>query len=68
VLTYGHAYEFTREGDDSWRDAFQGQPREILMPARRQGESICYGSDGRTLYLTSERLPVPLWEVPLRQP
>jgi hypothetical protein len=35
------------------------------MPRRRQGESICYGPDGKTLYLTSEQLPTPLWEVPV---
>jgi hypothetical protein len=35
-----------------------------------QGESVCYGSDGKTLYLTSEcpendgGKPSPLWEVP----
>ena len=39
--------------------------REIGMPLRIQGESICYGPDGKTLYLTSEKLPTPLWEVPV---
>jgi hypothetical protein len=36
------------------------------MPLRRQGESICYGPDGRSLYLTSEKLPTPLIEIPAR--
>ena len=41
------------------------------MPRRVQGESICYGIDGRTLYLTSECKgkssadPSPLLEVPV---
>ncbi len=34
------------------------------MPQRNQGESVCYGADGRTLYLTSEFAPTPLLEVP----
>jgi hypothetical protein len=64
VLTYGSAYEYTRLGKESWGDAFARKGRELKMPTRRQGESICYGPDGKTLYLTSEKLPTPLLEVP----
>lgn len=65
VLTYGHAYEYTRGADENWGAAFARAPRNVLVPARRQGEAICYGSDGLTLYLTSERAPRPFFEVPL---
>ncbi len=65
VVTYGPAYEYTRQQGEKWADAFARKPREITMPARTQGESICYGTDGKTLYLTSEKLPTPLWEVPV---
>lgn len=68
VLTYGHAYEYARKPGEKWKDAFGREPREIKMPARAQGESICYGLDGKTLYLTSEKLPTPLWEVPVVEP
>jgi len=64
VLTYAHAYEFTRRTGEKWSAAFQREPRRIGMPLRRQGESICYGPDGQALYLTSEKTPTPLWEVP----
>lgn len=65
VLTYGNAFEYIRSEDDSWREAFSREPREIAVPERVQGESICYGSDGKTLYLTSEKLPTPLIDVPV---
>jgi hypothetical protein len=65
VLTYGDAYEFQRLDDDDWPQAFARQPRRIVVPERVQGESICYGADGKTLYLTSENLPTPLWIVPV---
>jgi hypothetical protein len=65
VLTYGDAYEFTRANGETWAQAFSREPRRIKMPSRRQGESICYGADGKTLYLTSEGLAQPLWEVPV---
>ncbi len=64
VLTYGNAYEFARSKDESWTEAFSRPGREIVMPSRVQGESICYGHDGRSLYLTSEKLPTPLFVIP----
>jgi len=65
VLSWAKAYEYTRGADEDWAAAFSRPPRTIPMPPRKQGESICYGADGKTLYLTSEKLPTPLWEVPV---
>jgi hypothetical protein len=65
LLTYSHAYEFVRGHDEDWAAALSHQPREIIIPERIQGESICYGHDGKTLYLTSEKQPTPLLEIPV---
>lgn len=65
VLTYGDAFEYVRREGQDWATAFAGQPRRIVVPERVQGESLCFGSDGRTLYLTSEKRPTPLFEVPV---
>jgi len=67
VLTYGNAYEFVRRPDEKWAQAFAQVPRMIRVPPRRQGESVCYGLDGKTLYLTSEKTPAPLIEIPVAQ-
>ena len=64
VLTYGDAYEYVRLAKEDWSQGFSRRPRRIAIPPRRQGESICYGMDGKTLYLTSEHVPTPLIEVP----
>ena len=63
VQTYTVAYEYLRTEGQSWADAFKKAPRRLSMPRRRQGESVCYSTDGKSLYLTSEKLPAPLWEV-----
>ncbi len=63
VLTYGDAYEYTRQPGEDWIRGFARQPRIIKMPARAQGEAACYGADGVTIYLTSEKIPAPLLEV-----
>jgi hypothetical protein len=68
VVTYGDAYEYKRGADEDWAAAFARQPRKLPMPQRAQGESICYGPDGTTLYLTSEKAPTPLWEIPAKRP
>jgi len=71
VLTYGAAFEYVRGRGETWAQGFSRGPRIIPMPRRVQGESICYGLDGKTLYLTSEVGPgsspaaAPLLEVPV---
>lgn len=65
VLTYKHAYEYVRAASESWKEAFSRDPRKIVAPERVQGESICYGEDGETLYMTSEKLPTPLLMIPV---
>ncbi len=64
VLTYSDAHEYHRGPNEDWSAAFARTGRLVRMPRRAQGESICYGPDGKTLYLTSEQRPTPLWEVP----
>ena len=68
ILTYGHAYEYARRDGEKWFEAFARPPRVLRMPKRRQGETVCYGPDGKTLYLTSEFAPTPLFEVPVAEP
>ena len=64
VMTLGEAVEFIRTGDESWSDAFKRKPKIVHLPPRRQGEAVCYGANGRDLYLTSEMTPTPLFKVP----
>jgi len=68
VLTYGHAYEYVRAKDETWAAGFSRKPQMIRIPGRRQGESICYGPAGQSLYLTSEKLPTPLIQIPAKEP
>jgi len=68
ICNYTEAFEYARRPGKTWADAFARPPRRIALPGRRQGESICYGPDDRTLYLTSEKLPTPLLEVPPARP
>ena len=64
VVNYGTAYQYARGPKQTWAEAFSQVPLAIKTPNRRQGETICYAPDGKTLYLTSEKLPTPLWRIP----
>jgi hypothetical protein len=66
VLTDTAAIEFARGADEGWPAAFARQPCLVPTPPRKNGESICFGSDGRTLYLSSEGDREPLWEIPVQ--
>lgn len=66
VTTYGSAYEFVRKSSEDWKSAFRRQGCKVLLPARKQGESICYAADGQSIFLTSEFAPSPLFQLKLR--
>lgn len=62
-LTYAHAYEFVRKADETWTDGFRRSARRIKLPTRKQGEGICYGADGITIYTSSEGREPPLIKI-----
>jgi len=66
VATYGNLTEYARGPGESWAVAFGRSGRTIAAPGRQQGESVCFGLDGKTLYLTSEGSPCPLLEIPVK--
>lgn len=64
LLTDNGAYEFERREGQDWPAAFGNRLCRLKMPPRENGESICYGDDGKSLYLTSEGARQALWQVP----
>ncbi len=62
IATYGPACLLPRGDDGGW-DAGVDSLQMLALPARRQGESICFAAQDRQLWLTSEFAPTPLWRV-----
>ncbi len=60
VLTYKHAYLFSRHADLSWPLALKQPPALLRLPLPedhpdlRQREAICFAKDGRSILVTSE--------------
>lgn len=61
VVTYKDAYLFTRLEGESWQTSLARTPERIPLPPLRQAEAIAFGPESRSLFVTSERLPTPLF-------
>jgi hypothetical protein len=66
VVTYKDAYLFAREDGEGWAAAFGRPPERIPLPPMPQAEAIAFAADGRTLFVTSERRPAPLFRLDWR--
>ena len=65
VLQYVTASEIRRAPGETWLAGLRRKPRVIRLAPQRQCESICFGHDGRSLFLVSEGYFQPLWKVPV---
>lgn len=65
IRTYLLGYEWTIAPGKSIVQALKGTPRQLFLPPMRQGEAICYSVDSKTVYMTSEGVHTPLYELPL---
>lgn len=54
-----------RRKDEVWADAFARQALPLTLPIRRQGETVCFSTDGSQLFLNSEGQGEPLWVMPV---
>lgn len=64
ICDYFNAYEIAlpenaKKFDEIWRS----KPVVIPLGERQQGEAVCYGADGNSIYATSETKNSPLIEV-----
>ena len=65
VITYRSLYLFRREGQESWAQAFQRQPTEYVGPPGVHDEAVSFSLDGRSVFVTTERRPAPLYRLDL---
>ena len=63
---YGNGWEFhlpPGTPDADFERIFKTAPNELILPAEKQGEAICYSTDGNALLTISEGESPTLWEV-----
>ena len=66
VCTYTSGTLFQRKDKETWSQALT-RPGAIvplpLRPQRLQGETICFGLNGKSIFATSEKRPTPLFQI-----
>lgn len=67
VLTYNSAYLFSRSQHQDWTDAFDKRPQHLQFSNLRQQEAACFGFYGKSVYVTSEKIPAPLVRIALEE-
>jgi len=63
IGSYVESMLYERKAGQTWSDVLQGRGQLVHMPARRQGEAICFARHGYDLFATSEKRPTPLFEI-----
>lgn len=62
VLTYGMIYFYEKSAEEPLLAMFSRKPQMIPIPVLAQAEALGWSRDGTRLLISSERLPLPLWE------
>ncbi len=65
VLTYNNGYLFRRRQNEDWPSAFKRRPQRLRFNRLFQQEAACFGFYGKSVFVTSERLPAPLVRIDL---
>lgn len=63
IITMFNGIFVRREVVQSWSDAFKLPGQPINLPPRKQGETGCFDTSGRFLFLNSEGTEQPLWRI-----
>jgi hypothetical protein len=63
VLAYKNAFLYKRPANEPWSTVFQKPPLLIVMPQLRQAEALCFNSHGKSLFVTSEKRPAPIYRL-----
>ncbi len=68
ILTYKNAYLYSKNSHQTWASRLEEAPEIIYLPpvgfnSLIQREGLCFSSDGMSFYLTSEKVPTPLFRL-----
>ena len=63
VITYRSLYLFRRKEGETWAEGFQHEPEEYVGPPGTHDEAVAFSLDGKTVYVTTERRPAPIYKM-----
>lgn len=66
MRNYLQALLFEKKNDQTWAEALTStKPSNVRLPLQRQGETITFTSDSRSVIITSEFVGQPIWKIGL---
>jgi hypothetical protein len=65
VITYRSLYLFERAEHETWAEALQKAPLEFIGPPRLHDEAVTFGPEQRSVYVSTEQRPTPLYRLEL---
>lgn len=65
LLTYRSLYIYRRDEGETWAEAFQKEPEEFVGPPGTNDEAVGFSLDGKSVYVTTERRPAPIYRLDL---
>lgn len=66
VRAYHAGYLYRRTGGESWAEVLSGpMPRPFIFPMQKQGEGVCFTTDGKAVLISTEKKRQPIYEVEL---
>ena len=63
IRTYFGAFELEREKGKALATIFDNEPTIIKAPLLKQAEAIAYSLDGKSILMTSEKIPAPIFQL-----
>lgn len=63
VMTYRYLLLYPRGARQTWAGAVSRPPRVRLLPWLPQAEALGWAADGRSLYVTGEFVPAPMYRI-----
>ena len=67
VISYRSLYRYKRHPDESWLSALNRRPEEVVGPPAVQNEAIAFAQDGNSIFVTTEKLPAPIYRIEFRE-
>lgn len=63
IRTYFGAFELQRTKGKAFETIFDSEPTALTVPLMGQAEAITYSADGKSIILTSEKIPAPIYQL-----
>ena len=63
IRTYFGAFELQRTKGKGFATIFDHEPSVLKVPLMSQAEAIAYSADSKSILLTSEKLPAPIYQL-----